>query len=286
MSGVVRDSPLAGRFFPAEPAELAELVDRLLADAGPARAQRRRRMLLVPHAALVWSGAVAAAAYARLAGSQARRALLVGPSHFVPFRGLAVAPYAGYRTPLGTLCLDRRACDELGRRGPLFCGLEEPHGAEHALEVQLPFLQSVLPACALVPVLCGARLDRAALLAAAEGLASVWSDDALLIVSSDFTHYGPSFGYTPFPAAEAPERIRALDAGAIRAIRRLDVQAFLDYVDQTRATICGRRAIAIGLRLLQLVAPDLSIELVGYARSADRTGDFTESVSYAALVGS
>jgi MEMO1 family protein len=286
MSGVVRDSPLAGRFFPAQPAGLGELVDRLLADAAPAGARRRRRVLLVPHAALVWSGAIAAAAYARLAGSEAGRVLLIGPSHFVPFRGLAVAPYAGYRTPLGTLAIDRRACDELAQSGPLFCSLEEPHRAEHALEVQLPFLQRALPACALVPVLCGAGLDRADLLAAAEGLASVWSDDALLIVASDFTHYGPSFDYTPFPAAEAPERIRALDAGAIQAIRRLDVRAFLDYVDQTRATICGRRAIAVGLRLLQLVAPDLSIELVGYARSADRTGDFSQSVSYAALVGS
>ena len=299
MREVVRESPLAGRFFPADADELRGLVDGLLASAATGQQSaarpaapgvwpadlRRVRCLVVPHAALAWSGATAAAAYARLSGASPRRVVLVGPSHFVRFAGVSVAPYAAYQTPLGELRVDRETCDRLLRHGPPFSDVPEAHAAEHALEVQLPFVQRQAPEAVLVPLLCGIDLGRADMLAAAEVLSQIGSDQTLAIASSDFTHYGTSFGYTPFPTEQAAERIRALDEGAIRAVLSRDPDSFLEYVGETGATICGRLAIGLWLWLLHLVAPDLKLELVKYERSADRLADYQHSVSYAAIVG-
>jgi AmmeMemoRadiSam system protein B len=274
-----RDSPLAGRFFPSDAGELRGLIDRWL--SGKATGEGVRA-LVVPHAALGWSGPTAAVAYARVRGSAAQRVLLVGPSHFVRFAGVAVAPWSGYRTPLGETRVDRAACERLLRRGPPFVDRPEAHADEHALEVQLPFLQRCLPEAELVPLLCGAELQREDLEAAAVGLRELVSDQTLVIASSDFTHYGASFGYTPFPVELAREGIGRLDEGALAAVRSGGADAFLEYVRQTRITICGRLAIALVLRML---AGQVSFELLEYTRSADRMGDYSQSVSYAAIVG-
>jgi len=269
---------VAGTWYPASAARLEREVDRLLAEpseAGPTRA------LIVPHAGYVYSGAVAGRAFGRLAKSSPRRVVLLGPSHRAAFRGACVPAADAYRTPLGDAELDRERLDALGRQ-PGFHVSDDPFAQEHSLEAELPFLQRVLePGWSLVPVLIGPMNSSASLDRVSESLLrTLPAEPTLFVVSSDFTHYGPRFGYVPF-RTDVERRIRELDMGAIDCILRLDRSGFAAYVAETGATICGHAAIEVLLRVLE---PGPHPELVAYDTSARQTGDRDHSVSYAALV--
>jgi AmmeMemoRadiSam system protein B len=271
---------VAGTWYPGDARALGRQLDGFLRDAAePAGGATLPFALIEPHAGYAYSGPVAAHGFARLRGASCDRVVLIGPSHYAAFRG-AVVPRAGaYRTPLGELPFDREA---LGRlvECPGFGADDGPFAREHSLEMEIPFLQRVLtPGFALVPVLVGggASGDGAAEIAA--GLAGVIDPRTLVVVSSDFTHFGRGFGYVPFED-DLPRRIRELDHGAIATLERADAEAFERYVDETGATICGRGPISVLLRLLPAGTRG---ELVAYDTSGNQTGDWGHSVSYAAL---
>jgi len=274
---------VAGRWYPRDPDELAGLVDGLMADAAkraPARSEGVAA-LIVPHAGFSFSGAVAASAFSRVRRDGIRRVVLVGPSHHFGFSGAAVpeAETESYRTPLGAVPIDREAVSALaGSAG--FHASNRMFEPEHALEAELPFVQRIVsPKTPIVPVLMGggAGSDDAARVAAA---VLPWLDDGtLLVISSDFTHFGRRFGYVPF-ADDVPARIRDLDLGAIRAIASGDADAFSNYVTATGATICGHRAIEV---LLRLPAARPAAALIEYDTSGRMTGTWDHTVSYAAL---
>ncbi len=157
-----RPAAVAGMFYPADPAELRVAVDRLLAAAAPAsRDAAPVKALIVPHAGYVYSGPVAASAYAQLAATAAgiRRVVLLGPAHRVPLSGLALPGVDGFATPLGTVAVDAAGA-ALARRLPQVADNAPAHAAEHSLEVQLPFLQRVLGEFDLVPLVVGAATRR------------------------------------------------------------------------------------------------------------------------------
>jgi len=150
---------------------------------------------------------------------------------------------------------------------------------EHCLEAELPFLQRALtPSFRLIPILVGAGTNGAAAEEVAASLRPLVSGATLVVVSSDFTHFGERFGFAPF-RERVPERIEALDRGAIERIERWDARGFEDYCAATGATICGRDAIGVLLRLF----PSARVEVLGYDTSGRMTGDWTHTVSYAAL---
>jgi AmmeMemoRadiSam system protein B len=153
------------------------------------------------------------------------------------------------------------------------------HGPEHAVEIQLPFLQRVLePLPPVVPVLVPALLPDQ--VAAAAGALGDWTDgETLWIVSSDMTHFGPAYGYVPF-TDRIPERIAALDRGALDLIAAWDAAGLADYGRRTGITMCGLTAMVLAMSLPWPRRPRV-VEL-GYARSGDRDGDYSLSVSYAA----
>jgi AmmeMemoRadiSam system protein B len=185
----------------------------------------------------------------------------------------------GYTTPLGTMPIDVEAVAALARQ-PLVhadCG---PFAEEHALEIQLPFLQIVLPAARLVPVLVGRLRDADSQVLAASLRPALEDADTIVVVSSDFTHYGARFGYLPFPPTDDESVRRGLweiDGGAMNLILGGDAEGFDDYVDRTGATICGRAAISLFLRARR--APG-EAELLCYYTSLDVAGDREHSVSY------
>ena len=147
------------------------------------------KAVIAPHAGYVYSGPVAGQAFASLGdgASAIRRAVVVGPAHFVPFRGIAVPSAAAFRTPLGEVPLDRDAIEAL-RDLPQVKLADAPHEPEHALEVELPFLQAVLGDFALVPLLVG----EATAGEVAEVLERLWGGpETLLVISSDLSHYEP-----------------------------------------------------------------------------------------------
>ena len=173
-------------FYPGDARELARAVDRLLADATPAT--RAPKALIVPHAGYVYSGPIAATAYASLKtrAQEIRRVVLLGPSHRVWFDGLAVPDRAtAFATPLGEIPLDAPAIERIRAMQGVIAS-DEPHANEHSLEVQLPFLQRVLGAFMLVPIAVGeAEPEKTAAV-----IEALWGGpETLVLVSSDLSHY-------------------------------------------------------------------------------------------------
>ena len=276
MTDAIREPAVAGTFYPATAARLEAFLDRVL--ALPPASPWPVRGLLVPHAGYDYSGETAGRGFASVKGECFRRAIILAPSHRVGFRGLSVAPYAAYATPLGQVTVDRSCCASLLACSELFCAHAEVHREEHALEVQLPFLQRVMPEGSIVPLVCG-EMDSAQAQTVAEALLPHWDGETLLVMSSDFTHYGPRFRYSPFPEAEARERLAELDGGAIQCVLDGDLEGFTRYVDETGATICGRVPIAVMIAM----AAGRPKRRVHYTTSGERTGDYANCVSYACV---
>jgi AmmeMemoRadiSam system protein B len=182
---LVRPAAVAGQFYPGTRDALSRSVAELL-DEAPA-AGPRPKALVVPHAGYVYSGPTAAAAYGLLHGlaGAIRRVVLLGPSHHVPLRGMAVPATAAFETPMGRVPLDRAGADRLVASGLARCW-DAPHELEHALEVQLPFLQAQLGDFELLPVAVGAAPADAV----ADLLEAVWGGaETLVVISTDLSHF-------------------------------------------------------------------------------------------------
>lgn len=276
----VKQSSLAGTWYAGDEAGLRRQVDGFLkAPSGPPLGSLAG--LVVPHAGYAYSGRVAGAAYATLAGGSYRRAIILAPSHFAAFRGATLLDIDVFETPLGRIAVDAEAMSRLQRQ-PLFRDDPEPYRDEHSLEIQLPFLQRVLPEVRVLPALLGSLADEDYAVLA-RGLRTVLDERTLFIVSSDFVHYGWRFGYLPFPA-DGPEHVRAglrdLDMGAINYVCAGDGTGFRDFVARTGATICGRVAISAFLTVHSAMGRG---RLLMYSTSLDVTGDYEHSVSYASI---
>lgn len=278
----IKRSQLAGRWYAGAAARLrAEVAGWLASGEGRAPAGPHCA-LLVPHAGYAYSGRAAGAGYACVAGGGYERAVILAPSHFVPFRGVAVLDVDGFETPLGVVPVDGAGRAQL-LGSPLVAERPEAFEDEHALEIQLPFLQLALPAASVVPALVGELApDDAAVLGPV--LAALADDRTLFVISSDFVHYGWRFGYLPFPAVGAEavrEGLRRLDMGAIERVCAGDGGGFVAYVADTGATICGRHPIEL---FLAVPPGPRRGQLVTYYTSLDVTGDYEHVVSYASIV--
>ena len=271
---------VAGTWYAAEPEALERQLAGLLDDRPEAGGDEAAvDAVIAPHAGFAYSGRVAAQALRGLRRRGVRRVLLLGPSHYEAFSGGAVPRARRYRTPLGEVSFDSPALGELGMQPGIRVD-DTPFLREHSLEAEIPFLQRILGSSwRAVPVLVGAGSEAGALERVAVALRPVLDEATVLVVSSDFTHYGAHFRFVPFDH-EVPERIRELDGGAIDRILALDGPGFDAYVQRTGATICGRAAISV---LLRLLPPGTRAELLAYDTSGRMTGDWGHSVSYAAL---
>jgi hypothetical protein len=273
---------VAGSWYPRDREKLAAAVDLLLeaAAARQAGAPGAVKALVAPHAGFAYSGAVAASAFFRLRGSAFDRIVLLGPSHYFGFLGAAVPDAAtAYRTPLGDVPIDRDAVSAL-REAVGFRADDRMFEPEHALEAELPFLQRLLADdVPILPVLMGGRASHEDAQRAADALAPFRSASTLVVVSSDFTHFGPRFDFVPFDD-DVPRKIRELDSDAVAAIEAGDAAQFAHYVETTGATICGHRAIDV---LLLLPGAAAGAKLIEYDTSGRMTGTWDHSVSYAAI---
>jgi AmmeMemoRadiSam system protein B len=277
----IKHSHLAGQWYAGDARSLRHQVDELLQAAGPPATRGPLVGVVVPHAGYIYSGRAAAAAYTCLRAAPYRRAVILAPSHFAAFRGVAVLDVDCFATPLGLVGVDRDGVAALLGR-PLFHDDPEPYREEHSLEIQLPLLQSVLPEIRIVPGLLG-DLTVDDQRAVAGTLQQLVDDETIVVVSSDFVHYGRRFGYLPFPP-DGPEsvrtRLRHLDMGAIALVCAGDVAGFRTYVADTGATICGRTPVSV---FLTMHAPRTAGQLLTYYTSLDVTGDYEHCVSYASI---
>lgn len=252
----IRPAVAAGVFYPGRAGELAATVERLLAAAQPPVLPGTLRALVAPHAGYVYSGAVAATAFATLRGPDVSRVALLGPSHFAPLRGVAVSGADGWETPLGTVAVDGWLREAALAGGAVVD--DEPHARDHALEVELPFLQHVLgPALSVLPVAVGADADEAA------AVVAVLSADALVVVSTDLSHYHDD------------ATARRLDRRTADAVLALDAASISD------SDACGAQALR-GLVLHARRAGWACTEL-DLRTSGEALGDTASVVGYSAF---
>ena len=274
----VRPAAVAGTWYPSDPRELVAQIESMLRTATPSTHGGRLRALVVPHAGLRYSGPTAACAYTALAAGDHRRVVVLAPNHRVALMGAAVDPSSAYETPLGRMAVDEEAVERLAGQ-PHFACSARPFAAEHAIEMQLPYLQHFLPQALLVPVLVGELRGGREVDDLAQSLGMLVDSETLFVVSSDFMHYGHAFGYVPFTEHVA-EKIQQYDAQAIATLMRASLTDFTAVLERTGNTICGRRPLEV---FLKLVPRHWECELRDYTTSGAITGDWSHSVSYAAL---
>lgn len=251
-------------FYPADPDELREMVDGYLQEAHRQQTgdETVPKALIVPHAGYIYSGPVAATAYARLAPAhdQITRVVLLGPSHRVPFRGLATSSATQFVTPLGVISLDRDSIEQL-EQFPQVARLDEAHTSEHSLEVHLPFLQEVLDSFTLIPLVVGDASPQQV----SEVIEAAWGGpETLIVISSDLSHYHDY------------ETARRMDAATSRAIEALNPEA-IQFEDA-----CGRIPVTGLLELARRHA--LHARTIDLRNSGDTAGPRDQVVGYGAYI--
>ncbi len=276
-AGRVRPAVHAGTWYPAEPEVLRERIEALLEQAGPAEVPGEFVALVGPHAGLRYSGRVAAHGYRLFRERPARRVILIGPSHYASFEGVALpAPDVdAYATPLGELPLDAGALGRLRGR-PGFGGPASAHDPEHSLEMHAVFLAAVQPGVRLVPLVVGRLGGDDRVRALARTLRSILEPGDRVVVSCDFTHYGPRYGYVPF-RRRVPEGLERLMEGAVEPLLRADLPGFTRHLRETGDTICGREPVRLLLALLPEGARGVRL---AWDTSGRITGDYRNSVTY------
>jgi AmmeMemoRadiSam system protein B len=270
---VIRSPAVAGRFYPADRSTLEQQVDSFLApdDRSSATPPRAAIACLVPHAGYMYSGHVAGAVYARL--NLPARFILIGPRHFPRGAQVAILSEGAWRTPLGDAPLDSSLASELRAACPLLREDSVAHASEHALEVQLPFLQRRAGDFRFVPIALGnvRYEDLEALGHAIAKVVAAASEPALLIASSDMNHY------------ESDAITRVKDGHALDRILALDARGLFDVVQREKISMCGvNAAVSVIIAARDLGAANA--ELVRYATSADVSGDREEVVGYAGVL--
>ncbi len=277
----VLESTLAGSWYPAGATQLRTIIEQRLAELPPAKQpSQRRNILILPHAGYVYSLPTAVYGIQAIQGQSFKRVLLLAPSHRAWLPGQLSAPEAdAVRTPLGDIPLDTAGIRELSSNFPVILS-DAIHQQEHAAQILYPLLQYALKDFCVLPVIVGS-LQPDALERAATALARLWDADTLLLISSDFTHYGEDFQFTPFPKDPAGS-VRRLDLGAFELLQKQDRAGFMDYLEQSGATICGQYPLAL---MLEMLKGDAGLTLLHYSNSLEQNRVADHFVCYLAAAG-
>ena len=264
----VRRAAVAGSWYPAQPDALAREVDRYLAASG-APPQGDPIAIIAPHAGLRYSGPVAAHSYNLLRGRDIDVAVLVGPSHYVGFEGVALHDRGGFDTPFGVVPIAEECAAAVARGSQQIHRHPTAHVREHSLEMQLPFLQRVLPNAAIVPLVMGFQRRETAY-ALGEAIAGAVSGrKAILIASTDLSHY-----HSATSAA-------TLDDKLIQCVRRFDPDGLMSLLEAVPEHACGGGPTVAVMRAAKILgAADSSV--LKYGDSGDVSGDKDAVVGYLA----
>ena len=269
----VREPAVAGTFYPADKAELASLVTQHLQDAGETqKIDGQIIALIVPHAGLKYSGQIAAYAYKLLAQSTVDKVILCGPSHRYPFRGISVyGPGVQWRTPLGMVACNDQLSRQLLDKSTAIKVIPEAHGEEHCLEVQLPYLQTVLSDFTLVPLIMGNPESRT-IQDLADALETFPADrSTVMIAATDWQHY--------MPASEGWK----FDSLGIDCISKLDPEKLEKYLAAGKTQACGGGPMVAVMKAAVAKGAN-RVKILKYGDSGDITGDKSSVVSYVAAV--
>jgi AmmeMemoRadiSam system protein B len=273
---VTRPAAVAGRWYPGVADVLAPEVDHYLSAVqadGPEATEwsglTDLTALVAPHAGLRYSGPVAAWAYRALQGRALDVVVVVGPSHFIEFEGVAASRADAFETPFGLVTVDEASVAALAAASPLICEHEAAHAREHSIEMQLPFLCRVRPHVPIVPLLIGRQTaDTAAELGRV--LAETFAGRrVMLIASTDLSHYNDA------------HTAAALDRAVIERVEAFDPDALQEELDRRPDHACGGGAFVTVMRAARLLGANRA-QILQYADSGDVSGDKSSVVGYLA----
>jgi hypothetical protein len=277
----------AGSWYPIRSERVRALMKELDTEAAifDQPLQGQVRAVVAPHAGYSYSGAVAAAVYRQLPYRTCKRIILLAPSHHADFKGIATLGYTAYKLPIGTVALEPILGEEIRKA----CGCFKAKtlfDQEHTIEMQLPFIHTYLPHAKVVPLLIG-NLSEEQLPQCAAALAQLWDESTIVVVSSDFTHFGKPYGYLPYQHAVAAG-IAALDTALVQALFSGNSATFQKCLQQTGANVCGAMPLRLLLAMIEAKKQPLVPWLVAYDTSTHRLDDDEQlvqegSVSYLGL---
>lgn len=291
---ILRLPVVAGKYYSADPGALQREVAHWVDAAHPLPSTGKLRAIIAPHSPYPLAGATLGEAFAPLQPGQFDRVIVLAPAHTSRFEGCSIPQADAFVTPLGVIPIDWQAVESLNLstlvtvkqiRYDSRAHGERVHETESSIETVLPFLQARLGSFTLVPILVGSFLDatgkysQPAIDAVADRLRPLLNDRTLLVVSTDFTHFGNHYRYTPF-SNDIDAGIRNLDRGAFEALVHLDSAALDTYFVRSENTICGKTA----LQLLIAVLPDRVLgTLAAHHLSSEINQDYNQCISFVAM---
>lgn len=265
----IRPAAVAGTWYPANADQLTGEIDQYLSAAAATPPVSNLVALIAPHAGLMYSGPVAAHAYRQLRDRVVETVVIVGPSHFVGFDGVALYPTGGFGSPLGVAEIDDAFASDLMAETAVVHEDRAPHRREHSLEMQLPFVRRVAPHAKIVPLLVGHQTEETAS-ALGEALGRVGCDKSVvLIASTDLSHY------------ENARTARALDAVVLEHVERFDADGLQASLTKNPHHACGGGPAVAVMRAARALGATRSAVL-NYADSGDVSGDKSAVVGYMA----
>ena len=273
MTSAIRTPAVAGRFYPGRADELLREIREYTSSAGiPVGTSRIAAIgCVAPHAGYIYSGGVAGAVYARLEIPE--RSVILCPNHTGKGRPLSIMASTAWQTPLGEVAADAAMGARLLRRFPALEENSAAHRAEHAIEVQLPFLQARQPELNIVPIAVGTS-DFEVLRGLGEALADVISEreeKVLIVASSDMNHY------------ESDAITRVKDHKAIERVLAMDGRGLWEVVTNEDISMCGFGPTIVMLTAAKLLGAT-SATLIKYATSGEVSGDYESVVGYAGII--
>jgi len=269
---MIKEPNVAGGFYPADSKELSEFIDNLEQSTGPVPTDRKVLIAIAPHAGYPFSGPVAAYTYKAIAHNHYKTIVVIGPSHFYPFEGISVWPKGGFKTPLGIVPVDEDFAQALLKENPEFKFLPQVYEREHAIEVELPFIQKTFDHVSIVPILMGNPDPQVCHdLAVALDKLIGQRDDVLVLISSDMSHY-----YTY-------DVCNRMDALTLQAIKEIDPKKFFEGCISRKMEMCGFVPATTALILARLRGIK-HVEVLKHANSGDTSGDKSRVVGYSSVI--
>jgi hypothetical protein len=270
MSQEIRKSNLAGSWYPGKPETLRSQIQGFLKavpDAPPFSGELLA--LIAPHAGYMYSGGVAAHAYKLLLTRPFTQVVIVSPSHRLPFNGASVDHKSGYETPLGVVPVDQSLAETIMEKSGLFKYVPEAHAQEHALEIQIPFLQETLKNFSIVAIIQGSQ-DRLTSDEIARALAeALKGKKVLLVASTDLSHF--------HPYAQA----KSLDKKVLDRVAAFDEKGLMQDIVSDQVEACGGGPMVTVMKTAKLLSANQA-KVLNYANSGDVTGDRSGVVGYMA----
>jgi AmmeMemoRadiSam system protein B len=266
----VRKPAVAGMFYPASVEELENQLQLMFDVSKPEKEFGNVRGLISPHAGYVYSGKTAAYAYNTIKGKHYDTVVVISPSHREYFYGTSVYKGDAYSTPLGEIEVNKPMAEKIVSNGQFITFGFEGHRSEHALEVQLPFLQKALDNFKLVPIVMGDQ-SKELINDLAESLAKSIEDSTLIVASSDLSHF------------HSKEIAWKLDSRVLERVGNFDYESLLNDIETGASEACGGGPIAAMMKTFDLLGIR-NVEVLAHSDSGDVTGDNSEVVGYMSAV--